>query len=179
MRTTLALILALLLLTLLSVDFVRRVGAAASIDNRFAAPAIAASALRGAQGDHTEDYTLLSFDGGFSTLELRVAPGPGTAIAEVVVDQLELDGKQPRDGLPRKGTPDPAGVVVMTFVFDGVDWRPETHPPRFSAFLKQSCRVLYAGSTPADSKQHSWGTLFWVKDGAAFADLVRARGMPR
>ena len=163
----------------LGFDFARRISRAGSFARSSPGIGIAPELRARLLGGHEVRFTLTSFDGTSSRVELQVHAGEGTQLAEVLLQEIELDGQRPTPTSPRLATTSNANTLELPLVFRDVRWQAEKDPPSFEADLRYRCRIRYVGDAEGEGREESASYPLRVSSGPGYAALVAAYGEPR
>lgn len=162
-------------LAALSVDLVRRV---ARIDRHVRNSPSAVHDGPPRDGHHIR-IALVHFDGTHSHVEFRVNGGSETQLAEVLIDEIELDGRTPLPTSPRRAFTQDASSLILTLSFRDVLWTKRTVPTRFEAPLRYRCRVRHATDAAGVWRKTADTLALQVTSGAAYSALIATLGAPR
>ncbi|MBL8897539.1 MAG: hypothetical protein JNM84_07925 [Planctomycetes bacterium] len=179
MRTWLFALALASLTSVLGFDFARRVARAGTFTAGTTSAGLASELQARLLGDHQVRFSLASFDGTSSRVELQVRAGEGTQLAEILLQEIELDGQKPTPTSPRLATTANASTLELPLVFRDVRWQPEKDPPSFEAYLRYRCRVRYAGDAESEGREESASYPLRVSSGPGYEALVAAYGEPR
>ncbi|MBK9388324.1 MAG: hypothetical protein IPN34_26180 [Planctomycetes bacterium] len=163
----------------LGFDFARRVARAGSFTSGTPSATLSPELRARLLGDHQLRFSLASFDGTSSRVELQVRAGEGTQLAELLLLEIELDGQKPTSSSPRLATTANASTLELPLSFRNVRWQPEKDPPSFVTDLRYRCRVRYAGDAEGEGREESASYPLCVSSGPGYEALVAAYGEPR
>jgi hypothetical protein len=160
------------LIALLGLDFARRIARAGGL-LRHDASVVLPQRARMVHG-YAIEARLAGIDPAQTTIELRVVAGEATQLAELIVDEIRLQGEKPLPTAPRRSYTSNARSLELSFPFRGIQWQRKEHPERFEAELVHRCRVRTSEDPPERWRSESATQVLTLSEGPHFEALRAA-----